>query len=206
MISLKYGFLFIHIPKTAGNSIQNTLRNYSEEKVVSITPYQDGVERFEVRSDKYEIHKHSSLLDYREQLGRDIIDGLFKFTCVRNPWERMISFYFSPHRGKVSWDKEEFTRLINSVKPVKDFISMAEVNETTPESSFDNMDYFIAFEELEQDFNKVCLKIGIPPVKLPHRNVSKHKHYATYYDDELIELVNKRFIEEIEYFGFEFGG
>jgi len=51
MISLKYGFIFIHIPKTAGNSIQNVLKLYSEDKIVCTAPYQDGVERFELRSD-----------------------------------------------------------------------------------------------------------------------------------------------------------
>ena len=93
MISLKHGFLFIHIPKTAGNSIQNILQDYSEENLVCGAPYQDGVERFEVRSDDYTIHKHSTLSDYHQQLGSEVIDSLFKFTCVRNPWERMISFY-----------------------------------------------------------------------------------------------------------------
>jgi len=35
MISIKHNFIFIHVPKTAGNSFQNILKNYSEDKIVS---------------------------------------------------------------------------------------------------------------------------------------------------------------------------
>ena len=34
MISLARQFLFVHVPKTAGNAIQNKLRAYSEDVVV----------------------------------------------------------------------------------------------------------------------------------------------------------------------------
>jgi hypothetical protein len=108
LISLAHNFLFVHIPKTVGNSIQNVLRTYSEDKIVRLAPHQDGIERFEVRSDKFNIHKHSTLQDYRAELGDEVFQRLFKFTSVRNPWDRMVSFYFSPHRGPVSWNREQF--------------------------------------------------------------------------------------------------
>jgi hypothetical protein len=200
---LAHNFLFVHIPKTAGNSIQNVLRAYSEDKIVCLTPHQDGIERFEVRSDKFNIHKHSTLQDYRAELGEEVFQRLFKFTSVRNPWDRMISFYFSPHRGPVSWNREQFAKLIAQIPPVAAHIFLEGGSNSGP-SCFNNMDYFIRYESLNDDFKKVCELIGIPWVPLPIRNKSKRQPYSIYYDDELVELVRNRFSEEIIYFGYEF--
>ncbi len=201
MISLQHRFLFIHIPKTAGNAIQNILRKYSEEKIVQIAPHQDGIERFEVRSDDYKIRKHASLAEYQVQLGVETIDPLFKFTCVRNPWQRMISFYFSPHRGEVSWNRKQFIALVNQVRPVPDFVSS--VSDDAPgEKCFNNMDFFMRYDKLDEDFKRACERIGIPHEMLPRRNVSNRAHYSSYYDDELIDLVKQRFQNEIRFFGF----
>ena len=50
MISLQKRFLFVHIPKTAGNSIQSVLRNYSEDQLVALGKEQDGIVRFGLRN------------------------------------------------------------------------------------------------------------------------------------------------------------
>jgi hypothetical protein len=203
LISLAKKFLFIHIPKTAGNSLQNILSQYSEEEVVSIAPYQDGIERFELRSTKYEIRKHSSLADYKNQLGDSFIDQLFKFTCVRNPWERMVSYYFSPHRGVVEWNREQFVRLLDKVLPAYSYIK--DLESDVENSDFSNMDFYMRFENLDADFETACNRIGIPNEKIPVRNASDSQHYSHYYDEELIELVANRFSRDIDYFGYQFG-
>ena len=69
MISFQKRFLFVHIPKTAGNSIQSVLRDYSEDELVALRDEQDGIERFGLRNPKYKIKKHSTLAEYRAALG-----------------------------------------------------------------------------------------------------------------------------------------
>lgn len=65
--------IFIHYPKTGGNSIQDALREYSSDQIVTVGKHQDGVERFEVRNEKFKnLVKHSKLNDYYKALGKDL--------------------------------------------------------------------------------------------------------------------------------------
>lgn len=204
MISLKHNFLFVHIPKTGGNSVQQVLRDYSEDRLVCTAPFQDGVERFGLRNDRFNLQKHSPLRDYRRELGESLFRPLFKFCCVRNPWERAISFYFSPHRGPMTWSRDAFIDLIPGLVPSAAFVALDEP-EASKASPFGNVDFVMRFERLNEDFRRVCDRVGIPVQELPVRNKSSRQHFSQYYDRELRDLVARQFQHEIEYFGYEFG-
>ncbi len=200
MISFQKWFLFVHIHKTAGNSIQSILRHYSEDEIVSARAHQDGIERFGVRNPNYEIKKHSTLAEYRAALGEAQFRGLYKFTCVRNPWDRMISLYFSPSRGRARWDPKLFRKMVSNTLSVADHLRL-EGDDADP---FSNVDRVMRFEDLATDFRSVCADLGIPWAPLPNYNRSSREHYSKYYDEELRELVRRRFTSEIERFGYTF--
>ena len=200
MISLQKRFLFVHIPKTAGNSIQSALRDYSEDQLVALRKEQDGIERFGLRNPKYNIKKHSTLAEYRDALGNAQFGNLYKFTCVRNPWDRMVSYYFTPTQSPEIWDRKKFRRIVSKAVSVADYLRLDQ-DEQDP---FANVDYTMRFENLADDFRTVCGTLSISPTSLPRYNRSSREHYSKYYDDELREFVRMRFAAEIERFGYTF--
>ena len=200
MISFQKRFLFVHIPKTAGNSIQSILRDYSEDELVALRGEQDGIERFGLRNPKYKIKKHSTLAEYKAALGEVQFGDLYKFTCVRNPWDRMVSYYFTPTQSPETWDRKQFRRIISKAVSVADYLRL----DQGKEDPFSNVDYIMRFENLADDFRTVCGTLGISPTTLPRYNRSSREHYSKYYDDELRELVCARFAAEIERFGYIF--
>lgn len=202
MISFQKRFLFVHIPKTAGNSIQSVLRDYSEDELVALREEQDGVERFGLRNPNYKLRKHSTLAEYRAALGESEFANLYKFTCVRNPWDRMISLYFTPTQNPAAWDRKKFRKVIGKALPVSDYLRL---NERQPGNDpFQNVNHIIRFENLAEDFCAVCAALNISPVTLPQYNRSEREHYSKYYDNDLRELVHGRFVAEIEHFGYTF--
>jgi hypothetical protein len=200
MISLQKRFLFVHIPKTAGNSIQSVLRRYSEDQLVALRKEQDGVERFGLRNPTYKLKKHSMLSEYHKAMGDEQFRNLYKFTCVRNPWDRMVSYYFTPTQNPETWNKKKFREIISKTVSVQDYLRLDD-GEDDP---FANVDYIMRFESLADDFRAVCTAIDISPPMLPQYNRSNREHYSKYYDDELRELVRSRFAAEIERFGYVF--
>ncbi|HEX5684138.1 MAG TPA: sulfotransferase family 2 domain-containing protein [Ideonella sp.] len=204
MLSIERQFLFLHIPKTGGNSIQDLLRPLSDDRLVCLAPHQDGIERFELRSNRYRTQKHSTLAEYHREYGAELFDSLFRFTCTRNPWDRVVSFYFSPHRGRVQWTREDFLRFIPTVPATREYLALPGDAAPTLAVAARNVHRILRFEHLQDDFNAVCSTIGIASQELPRRNRSEREGYRKYYDDETRALVTQRFRDEIEFFGYTF--
>jgi hypothetical protein len=200
MISFQKRFLFVHIPKTGGNSIQSVLARYSEDEIVR-RPGQDGVERFGVSNPTYKLKKHSPLAEYRAALEGEQFAQLYKFASVRNPWDRLVSLYFTPIQQK-HWNRKAFKKVIGEAASAADYLRL----EKGERDSFGNVDRVMRFESLADDFNTVCTEIGVAAEELPRYNRSERDHYSKYYDDELRALVAERFALEIARFGYTFEG
>jgi|GEM_PF-1754492 len=80
MIDLKTKTLFIHIPKCAGTFIEDNL-----------TPGIDWHLKGE---------KHLSMQSCISQYGEDIVKDCFRFSVIRNPFARLLSFYLYHKRLK----------------------------------------------------------------------------------------------------------
>ncbi len=173
---------------------------------------QDGINRFGVVNKQFRTIKHSKLYEYKCSIPSENFDKLFKFSVIRNPWDRMISNFF--HQRTRRWDRNEFVKHVKTRLTLRDFIVqpptlfekvagfMGEKFEYA--SLISEIDYLIKFEELDEGFKYVCERIGIPFTPLPNLNTSKRNAYREYYDENLIALVSKKFREEIEYGQYKF--
>jgi len=191
MISHTHKCIFIHIRKTAGISIRNVIGECDGTH--------DG------------LHFHNHLYHHKNILSKQLYSEYFKFTFVRNPWDLRVSLYRYLAKGGHG-SLTRYARQLSFSNWIKRYSDRVNVNTThvgrTQTSYIEplkDMDFIGKFENLQEDFNIVCDKIGIPNQKLPHKNKTKHKHYTEYYDDETRSIVAEKYAKDIEYFGYEFG-
>jgi len=203
MISDKYKSVFIHYPKTAGESITSALTPTLEPKAG---------------------RKHLTAIQVKNAFGQEKWEKYFKFSIVRNPWDRAVSWYFHLRKKgdllhplnacqiarKCSF--LEFCKIVLRDNQVQEEEARAGVRHFIPfcEWASDEggniiLDFVGRFENLNNDFAVICKKIGIPRQVLPHSNGSKHKNYIEYYDDETRKIVEEKYAKDIEYFDYKFG-
>ncbi|QNJ00961.1 sulfotransferase family protein [Synechococcus sp. A15-62] len=127
--------IFIHIPKTGGNTIQKHIFDKGDSMdEMKISGHQDGKDRFEVRG-RFTSKKHMKLSEYFEY---EQLRSFEIFTCIRNSLDRLVSFYFSPHRHvkrnkitgeisypeKVDFDIDEFAEMIEKIPTMIKILSI----------------------------------------------------------------------------------
>lgn len=128
--------IFIHIPKTGGNTIQKHIFDKGDSlDEMKISGHQDGKDRFEVRG-RFTSKKHMELSEYFEY---EELRSFNVYTCIRNPIDRLVSLYFSPHRhvkrnrftGKiffpeaVVFDIDEFAEMIHKSASMTQILSIS---------------------------------------------------------------------------------
>src|SRR6056297_1476065 len=89
-------FIFVHIPKTGGTSMALALeaRAHRDDILIGDTPKAiKRKRRLTALKPRGRLWKHSTLADIDGIVSPEDLDGLFVFTMVRNPWDRMVSYY-----------------------------------------------------------------------------------------------------------------
>ena len=163
--------IFIHIPKTGGNTVQQTFieNNMTSDRIV-IRNSQDGIERFEIEGE-YTSRKHQTYRQYIETNSK-LADSKV-YTCVRKPFERMVSYYFAAFRW-VKKDQETKKIIIPESVEFKEqmFIDMVKklptclyyLRKSKEKKDMPMQLTYMRTEYLEQDFAKVfpLLKLTTP--------------------------------------------
>ena len=232
IISHTHKFIFIKSFKTAGTSVEAALSNYCSGSDI-VTPLNDYRHNRD-ENGKF-IHKsmnadkfielglpnlqHVEALTIKEQVSPEIWNNYFKFSITRNPWDRAVSYFFWEKRNDpvLKPQKKIYHYLgvpFNDLEQIKRAFSIYIKNANWPNNDcfyiIDNQlctDYVIRYESLQEDYSKVCNKLGLLASTLPRLKGGirkQHYHYSEYYDEATIAIIAERHKNDIRFFGYEF--
>ena len=66
------------------------------------------------------------------------------------------------------------------------------------------MDFIGRFENLQEDWNYICDKIGVENIQLSHRKRAAKVDYNNYYNDENKKLVARLWKKDIDTFSYNY--
>lgn len=200
MISREYRFIFVHIPKTGGNSVSRALLPYTEsrlEEAESPAGWGSG-ENFWTVDPVFGRDKHFTVDDYANVMD---LRGYRLFTTVRNPWDRLVSLYFFRKQTKLldwqsvgpeEFDKAEFLRFLPLAEPPQvAYLGARQV-------------HVLRYERLQSDFAAMCRTLGLENVTLDRLNASRRPSYRDLLDADLVAEIGRIYAADVDRFGYRF--
>ena len=233
--------IFINVPKTARTYISRNLvenygfveylqakKNHNEEyniinENIFGCPFANKIDGI------LQYYKYSDELNKLMYMDMEKWDTYYKFTFVRNPYDRCVSGYnyivnldFNKKLLKKYNDKSNnnikikpisFNNFYSNKKYMKtqDYVYIHTFqNQTKNLIDIDNtikFDYIGKYENLEEDFIKILKQIGFSDDEISHNiipvNVGTHKKFDEYYDsNEILTTINNLFIDDFKNFGY----
>ena len=228
ILSHEHKFIFIHIGKTGGTSIEKVLCNHL------------GIdfEHTKKNPNNGNWWKHAWACGMKELVGQKIWDDYFTFAFVRNPYDMLLSLYSMYTQYPEYINPEVHSNLYhpwNQFKDYEDLVMSMEQGVHEPDekwrkqlnklgaantmqvwNSLKNLqskylcddqdelmvDYVGRFETLQDDFNHCCDKIGIQQLELIKHGATKHKSFKDVYTPAMRETVKAHSGKDIDRFEY----
>lgn len=205
----KHNLIFIHIPKTGGTSIEQSL-NFNGDIKGDKKKWYGNINNYEL--------DHSTI-KYLIENCENYDKKYLKFCVVRNPYERLVSEY--------NYCKRYKSRFIKNINSFKDFVYYLKKNfdivinneeknhylisHYLPQYKFTHinnkceMDIILKFENLKTDWITLCKKINkdIKLIKVDKYSSLNKYNYLDYYDNELKNIVYELYKKDFILFNYE---
>lgn len=220
MISHELKCIYIHIPKTAGTSVESCFGEHKsmDERLKqdhrtlinikhSVPPWQLG-SLSPVKYIKYINQRRKAKRDHVQVLNAQQFETYFKFAFVRNPWDRVFSWYRNVMRDPLH--QEEL-----NVKPdlpfnvfMQEHLSQWALRPQTDwlfdENNKIGVDFVGRFENLNEDFQHIASMLKLGDIELPNFLDSGKPEYRDAYDNKTKDVIYQKYKKEIELFNYDF--
>ena len=224
IISHEHRFIFIKTEKTAGTSIEIALSKYCgpEDVITAIVPGDEAVraelgyrgpQNFHVPLSRYtaldylravrhrrrlRFTNHSSARFVRSYVDPAVWEGYYKFAFERNPWDKVISYYFWLHREEPRPSLSEFIAS-GAMSRMRGFDLYSENSVPVVNDVFFFEDLGAAMEELGRRFD-LDETPQLPRTKHGFRRDTRPYQEVLSAEDRL--RIERVFAREIAYFGY----
>jgi hypothetical protein len=213
IISHGRSYVFVHIPKTGGTAMATALegRAMKDDILIGDTPKaKRRKSKLALLEPNGRLWKHSTLVDIDGVLSPKDLKQMFVFTLVRNPWDRMVSYYH--------WLQEQtFTHRAVNLAQTCDFSGF--LNDPQNAASFAKYDYhsymrdirgqdqcnlYARLEHLETDLAPLWDHLRFE-LELPIVNASvRRRDWRDYYTAKDAETLGRTAARDIAQFGYQF--
>lgn len=183
MLSHEHKCIFVHIPKAAGISIEQVFLDALGLDFAHRDSLLLGIANRDGKGPK--ILSHLTAREYVEcgYVSQGTFDAYFKFTFVRNPYDRVYSFYkYFGFANLISFDRfviDELPRLFSDprfiyfVKPMVEYVC--------DDSGKTLVDFVGKVESIDRDFEVVAAKMKLGEAKPGDLNRTKDMSLGTHF-------------------------
>lgn len=199
IISHKYRFIYFAIPKTGTHAIRRGIRPYLDkddwEQVELFESKRLPIPAFENVN-----HGHITAQEIEGHLSPEIWKGYYKFSFVRHPLERFVStcFYRFGKQQIFQRNPSAYMKLLfQTPQELDHLLFRPQSHFVLDKQGISVLNFTGNFSHLQQGFDQLCKQFGWEPRTLERPNSTNHHRYQVYYDQELTELVQEHFRDDL---------
>ena len=207
-------YIFVHIPKTGGTALSLALeaRAMKDDILIGDTPKAKRRRgRLKDVQSAGRLWKHSTLADIDGLVSADDLEGMFVFTLVRNPWDRLVSYYHwlkeqdFDHPAVTLAKELEFPDFVRNPHTAKSMRANPYGSYLRDVRGQERAAHFIRLEHLGEDLAPLEAHLGFGLDEIPRFNASNRaRDHRAYYDEATKLWVENLCKEDITRFGYSF--